>query len=213
MRITVIGATGDVGRRVTTEALSRGHDVTAVGRSAARLADLPAGVRTRTGDAGHVDTVVAASSGQDVVVSATRPSAGNEHELATVTKALLAGLAGTGTRLIAVGGAASLAVPDRPGVTAVDDPRWVAAEYRAIALACAEQHEAYRADTTVDWVYVSPPAMLVPGRRTGTYRTGRDELLVDDAGRSEISMEDFAVAVLDEIERPRHRRTRFTVAY
>jgi putative NADH-flavin reductase len=86
-------------------------------------------------------------------------------------------------------------------------------ELRPIALACNEQLEVVRGSDDVDWVYVSPPAVLEPGVRTGQYRVGRDELLVDPDGASSISMEDFAVALLDEVEGPRHRRIRFTVGY
>jgi putative NADH-flavin reductase len=87
------------------------------------------------------------------------------------------------------------------------------AAWRPIALACNAQLDACRAEQGVDWAYLSPPALLEPGERTGRYRLGAGELLVDAAGRSAISMEDFAVALLDEAERPRHRRVRFTVAY
>ncbi|GLW07187.1 hypothetical protein Misp01_23170 [Microtetraspora sp. NBRC 13810] len=102
--------------------------------------------------------------------------------------------------------------PGTGGATVVDTPDFPP-DWRPIALACARQLDVCRADTGADWTYLSPPALLEPGRRTGGYRTGTDELLVDAAGDSAISMEDFAVAPLDEAERPRHRRTRFTVGY
>ncbi len=84
---------------------------------------------------------------------------------------------------------------------------------RDLALACTDQLEACRADTEVDWAYLSPAALLTPGERTGNYRLGDDELLVDAEGNSTMSMEDLAVALLDEAERPKHHRTRFTAAY
>jgi uncharacterized protein len=95
----------------------------------------------------------------------------------------------------------------------LDDPRFLPAAARPIALACVAQLAACRAETRADWTYLSPPANLGPGERTGAYRIGGDELLVDSAGNSAISMEDLAVALLDEVEQPRHHRARFTVAW
>lgn len=213
MRITVFGAAGNVGRRVTAEALRRGHEVAAVIRNPDRASALPAEARRRIGDASRAADVAELSAGQDLVVSATRPAAGREGELAAAARGLLAGLAGTGIRLLAVGGAGSLAVPGTGGTLAIDDPQYVPAPWRAIAAACTEQLAVFRSDTAVDWAYLSPPALLEPGERTGRYRVGTDELLVDSRGRSAISMEDLAVALLDEAEHPSRHRARFTVGY
>ncbi|MFB7907115.1 NAD(P)-dependent oxidoreductase [Kitasatospora sp. NPDC056076] len=212
MRITVFGATGNVGRRVVTEALARGHEVTAVVRDPAKPHGLPATVTLAVGDAGEPADVARIVASQDLAVTATRPAPGREHELAATTRGLLAGLAGTGVRLLAVGGAGSLTVPGTDGTILVESPGFPA-EIRPIALACGEQLELYRADGEVDWTYLSPAALLEPGVRTGRFRLGRDELLVDADGNSAISMEDLAVALLDEAERPVHRRARFTAAY
>jgi putative NADH-flavin reductase len=209
MRITVFGAAGAVGRRVVAEAVTRGHEVTAVVRDPRRVADLPPEAAVRTGDAADPADVTSLSRGQDVVITATRPAPGREAELVDVTRSLLKGLTGTGVRLVAVGGAASLRTTD--GTTVLDSPGFPA-ELRPISAACQAQHDVYRADDTVDWTYASPPLLLEPGERTGHYRLGGDDLLIDADGRSAISMEDFAVALLDEVERPRHHRTRFTVA-
>jgi uncharacterized protein len=213
MRITVFGAAGNVGSRVVAEGLSRGHEVTAVVRDPARFGELPTAAEARAGDAASVADVAELSAGRDVVISAIHPPRGSEMELVTATKALLAGLAGGGVRLLVVGGAASLTVPGTGGTTVVDDPNLVPAAERASALASAEQLEVCRAETEVDWAYLSPAALVEPGERTATYRVGSDELLVDAEGNSRISHEDLAVALLDEAERPRHHRTRFTVAY
>ncbi|MDQ7802925.1 NAD(P)H-binding protein [Amycolatopsis sp. A133] len=210
MRITVFGAAGAVGRRVVAEALTRGHEVTAVVRDPRRAADLPPAATVRTGDAAKPGDVTSLARGQDLVITATRPAPGREPELAEATRGLLEGLAGTGVRLVAVGGAATLRTPG--GTTVLDDPAFPT-ELRPIAAACRDQHEVYRADTGVGWTYASPPLLLEPGERTGRYRLGGDDLLADADGRSAISMEDFAIALLDEAERPRHHRTRFTVAY
>jgi putative NADH-flavin reductase len=213
MRITVFGAAGNVGSRVVDEALSRGHHVTAVVRDPARVHLLPAAADARTGDAGTVQDVVELSAGQDVVISATRPPPGREHELVATTETLLAGLAKTGVRLLIVGGAASLTVPGTEGAMVLDDPALVPADHRDIALAGVDQLDACRANTTVDWAYLSPAANVEPGERTGGYRVGTDDLLVDANGNSTISLEDLAVALLDEAEQPRHHRARFTVSY
>jgi putative NADH-flavin reductase len=197
MRITVFGATGAVGREVVTEATARGHDV----RSASRASGV---------DATNVADVVLVSTGQDLVISATRPHRGHEAELVAVTRALLAGLRGSGTRLLLVGGAATLRRAD--GVLVQDAPDFPPA-LRPIAQACADQLALCRPESEVDWTYLSPPMLLESGPRTGHYRLGADDLVVDGNGESRISNADLAVALLDEAERPRHRRTRFTVGY
>lgn len=210
MRITVFGATGDVGSRVVAEALARGHEVVAVIRDPARAAAVPAAAEVRIGDAADLDDVVTLSAGKDLVITATRPPSGQEHELPALTSVLLKALAHNGVRLLVVGGAATLLVPDAEGATLHETPDFPA-HLRPIATACADQLALCRAETVTDWTYLSPPAELVPGERTGVYRRGVDELLVRPDGTSTISMEDFAVALLDEAERPVHRRTRFTV--
>ncbi|WP_328905077.1 NAD(P)H-binding protein [Streptomyces sp. NBC_00234] len=214
MRITVFGAAGNVGTRVVAEALARGHRVTAVVRDAARFAALHPGATHRTGDAGNPEQVTELSAGQDLVVNATRPAPGREDEHAAVSRALLSGLDRTGVRLIVVGGAGSLTVPGTRGVLAIDDPAYVPTAWRHIALASNAQFDAVRTTgTDVDWTYLSPSALLEPGRRTGTFRLGTDELLVDAEGTSSLSMEDLAVALLDEAEHPEHHRSRFTAGY
>jgi uncharacterized protein len=213
MRITIFGAAGTVGSRVVTEALTRDHRVTAVVRHRSRLPRLHPAADPRIGDATNVEDVTRLSTDQDLVISATRPTPGNERELVTAAQALLTGLRQTGVRLLLVGGAGSLTVPNSGGVRAIDDPAYVPPPWRPIALACDEQLKACHAETTVDWAYLSPPALLEPGRRTGQYRRGTDEMLVDAQGTSTISIEDFAVALLDEAELPKHHQARFTVAY
>ncbi|WP_024877430.1 NAD(P)-dependent oxidoreductase [Saccharomonospora piscinae] len=212
MRITVFGATGQIGGRIVAEALARGHDVSAVVRSEARASSLPDGVTVRVGDATSAEEVATRAAGSDLVVGATRPPSGDEHELTEIATALLSGVDRAGARLLLVGGAGRLRVPDGTGLV-VDDPRFVAQEWRAIAKACVDQHECCLSRPDVDWTYVSPPARIAPGTRTGRYRTGTDVLLVDERGRSAISTEDFAVAVLDEAEHARYRGGSFTVAY
>ncbi len=210
MRITVLGATGKVGGRVVTEALSRGHEVTAVVRNSTRFNDLPAAAKARAGD---VEDVAKVSAGQDIVISAIRPAPGTESDIIPTTRSLMDGLAQTGVRLLVVGGAATLTVPGTGGKTVIEDSNFLPVSARHIGKASADQLDVCRAETRVDWAYLSPPAQLAPGKRTGNYRLDTDELLLDAEGNSTISMEDLAVVLLDEAERPKHHRTRFTAGY
>ncbi|MEP2679678.1 NAD(P)-dependent oxidoreductase [Tateyamaria sp.] len=211
MKITVLGATGSAGRRIVAEALSRGHDVTAVARNAS--IDLPRGVHFRIGNASVCDDVAQLAKDQDVVISAIRPSRGREGTVTETTKALLRGMRKTNARLLVLGGAANLVVPGSGGTRVIDDPNYLPTDLRHIGQASLDQLEACQTETEVDWVYLSPSASFNPGKRTGNYRTGTNELLVDSDGISELSMEDAAVALLDEAERPKHHRSQFTVGY
>lgn len=213
MKIAVFGAAGSVGRCVVAEALARGHEVTAIVRRRSQFADIPPGADTRVGDAANADEVAALSVGQDVVVNATRPPSGHENEVEGITQSLLDGLARADVRLLVVGGAATLTVPGTNGRAVLDDARFVPASVRPVAKASAEQLRICLAETRIDWAYLSPPAHLLPGTRTGKYRLGTDELLVDASGHSRLSVEDLAVVLLDEAERPRHHWARFTAAY
>src|SRR3954454_22064890 len=129
MRITIFGAAGSVGSRVVAEALSRGHDVTAVVRRESHASSIPVGTKVRFGDASSVEQVTAFSTGEDVVISATRPSMGREQDLVATARALLTGVARSGTRLILVGGAATLTVP-KSGRLVVDDSQYLPAAAR-----------------------------------------------------------------------------------
>ncbi len=213
MRITIVGATGSVGRRVVAEALSRGHEVTAVVRDSARYEELPEGINPQTGDASNADDMARLSEGQDVVISAIRPALGRESEIVPITQALLDGLAQTGVRLLVVGGAACLTVPNSGGTAVIDDPRFVPEKWHEIAQTSLAQYQTVRAESRVDWAYLCPPAMLEPGERTGRFRLGDDELILDADGNSTISIEDLSVVLLDEAERPQHHQTMFTAAY
>ncbi|MEU4441706.1 NAD(P)H-binding protein [Actinosynnema sp. NPDC050801] len=197
MRITVFGAFGVVGGRVVEEARRRGHEVTPVSRRP--------GPGSEVGDARAVEDVVRLGAGRDLVISATRPAPGQEVELVAATRALLAGAARLGVRLLVVGGAATLVTP--AGHTVEEAPDFPDA-LKPIARACAEQLAVCLADPAADWTYLSPPSVLEPGERTGAFRLGGD----DQVGTT-ISVEDLAVALLDEAETPRHRRQRFTVGY
>ena len=208
MKIAVVGASGMVGSRVVTEAVRRGHDVTAVFRG-----EVPAiadGVRAVRGDATDRELMSDLLSGVGGAVVATRPRPGQESTTGPTTTALLDAALAARTRMIVVGGAAPLRTPGGTGLV-LDDNRYVPTHIRSIAAASVSQLDACRAHPA-DWVYLSPPALLEPGVRTGTYRRGRDVLLTDVSSASWISVEDLAVAVVDELERPGADR-HFTVGH
>jgi len=213
MKVTVFGAAGNVGKRVIDEAIMRGHEVTAVLRNSARAAELNPAAKVVIGEADKVSDVVRLSAGQDIVISATRPPQGAESQLVNTAQSLLSGLAQTKVRLLLVGGAASLTVPNSQGTLVVDDINLVPLAWRDIALACLAQYQLCQKNTSVNWSYLSPPALISPGERTGTFRLGSDELLIDEQGDSAISFEDFSIALVDEVEQQNHSKKRFTVAY
>src|SRR6185295_15802915 len=216
MNIVLFGATGNVGRRVAAEALSRGHEVVGVVRDPASAAALDSRVRLAKGDATKADSVAELVQGADAVVSAISPRP-NARGLAAPSlvanaRALIAGLRRAGVkRVLFVGGAGSLEVA--PGQQLVDQPGFPEA-YKAEALDGRAALEVWRTEGGgLDWTFLSPAAEIGPGERTGRYRTTGDQFLVDAAGRSFITFEDYAVAVLDELEHPRHIGRRFGVAY
>jgi putative NADH-flavin reductase len=206
MRIIVFGANGRQGSRLVSEALERGHEVTAAVRSEDRAGAVDPRATIVVADALEPDRVADVSAGHDAALNATR----ERH--ADVARGLLEGLARAGVpRLVIVGGASSLEVA--PGVRLFDTPEFQE-EWKPEAASGMESLDVYRsADTPVEWTYVSPGALLAPGERRGSYRTGGEQLLVGDDGSSQISMEDFAIALVDELENPQHPNQRFTAAY
>jgi uncharacterized protein len=211
MKIALFGATGMIGQRILAEALSRGHEVTAIVRDPVRLDKEHERLRVVVGDIFDENKVAQAVRGHDVVISAFGPKAGEEKTLIEATRSLINGVKKSGVdRLIAVGGAGSLEVA--PGVQLVNTPDFPDF-IKPIALAHREALNIYLQEKELNWTNVSPAAMIAPGERTGTYRTDTDRLVVDENGESRISAEDFAVAILDEVENPRFSRMRFTVGY
>lgn len=214
MKIALIGATGFVGSAVLTELLSRGHAVTALARHPGKLA-AQAGLQVVQADVSDAAQVAAAVAGHDAVVSAYNPGWGEpdiQRLFGLGYAAILAGAKQAGVqRLLAVGGAGSLEVA--PGLQLVDTPEFPA-EWKAGALAARDLLTHLRTETALDWTFVSPPIALAPGERTGQYRVGGDQLLpgTGDAPAG-ISVADLAVAIVDEVQTPRHTRQRFTVAH
>lgn len=215
MKIVLFGATGQVGQRIVTEALQRGHEVVGVVRDPSRSTSPDPRVPLLQGDATDAASVAAAVRGADAVVSAISPRPGTTGHAPTLTdaaRALVGGLRQAGVkRLLAVGGAGSLEVA--PGVALLDTPGFPEA-YKPEAVDGRDSLEVYRADGEgLEWTFLSPAIVIQPGERTGQYRTTGDQLLTDAEGNSVISYEDFAVAVLDELENPQHVGRRFGVAY
>ncbi|HWF38941.1 MAG TPA: NAD(P)H-binding protein [Candidatus Acidoferrales bacterium] len=209
MKIALFGSTGRIGRRILNEALARGHQVTAIVRDASTQHDNHKNVEFKTGDVLKAESVAVATRGADVVISAYGPGAGDANQIASAAKSLVEGLNANHTaRLIVVGSAGNLQIA--PNQQLLDTPEFAA--YKKFALAHGESMEILK-KSSLDWTYVIPSAEINEGTRTGRYRTAKDDLLVDDKGQSQISMEDFAVAVLDEVEKPQFRRARFTVGY
>ncbi len=207
MKIALVGATGYVGAKLLAEALDRGHQMTAIVSNAAKLPD-HAALTGVSADATDADALAKLVVDHDLVISSYNPG---RDSTGMGTQAITDGVKRAGVnRFLVVGGAGSLKLPS--GERVVDQPNFPA-EWKEGALRTSVFLDQLRAETELDWVFLSPPTMLVPGERTGRYRIGKDDLLTDDAGESCISVEDYAVAMLDESERPQHHRERFTVAY
>jgi uncharacterized protein len=213
MKIAVIGATGNIGSRIVREALDRHHEVTAVGRHPERLDLRDAKLSTAAADVTAADQVTKVVAGHDAIVCAVGPAPDGSQPtlLVDAARAVIEGARRAHVkRLVNVGGAGSLYVA--PGLQLVDTPTFPAA-WKGVANAHRDALAIFMAVTDLDWTYVSPAAVIEPGARTGHFRRGGDELLVDAQGHSKISIEDYAIAVVDELEKPRALRGRITVAY
>ena len=233
MHIGVIGATGTIGSRIVTEALDRGHRVTAFSRDVARVQDGRQNIRWKNVDVTDAGSVAAALPGLDVLISGF--GAGNAANdptdavaraiadpgiYARVAAALLTALEShPRVRLIVIGGAASLEV--KPGLVFADSDELLNAaidgfglptEYAAAMRGHGDALNLFRTSNRL-WTYLSPAVEIAPGERTGRFRIGGDQPVMDAEGRSRISAEDAAVAVLDEVELPRFVQRRFTIGY
>jgi putative NADH-flavin reductase len=209
MNVVLYGASGMVGSRVLKELVSRGHQVTAVVRNPSKVPASP-GVKVVQGDALDAKDVAAKVAGADAVISSYAPPADKAGTLLEAVHALIAGTKEAGVkRLLVVGGAGSLLVA--PGVDVIDSGH-LPAEYMEIAIAHRDALKTLKS-AELDWTYFSPAAFIQPGERTGKFRLGGDSLIADEKGTSSISAEDYAIALVDELERPAHVRQRFTIGY
>jgi uncharacterized protein len=217
MKIAIIGATGFVGSKIRDEALARGHQVTAIVRKPEALPVHPRLV-ARPLDVADMAALAQAFAGHDAIISAYSPGRGSPIDtvyeaFVTAHRAIIDAVKLSGVaRYLAVGGAASLKTPE--GVEFMESPAADGfAAFMPALRGTREQYYMLKGEPQLDWVFLAPSVMLAPGERTGKYRTGKDHILYHEPGKSAISLEDYAVAMIDEIERPAHHRERFTVGY
>ena len=203
MKIAIIGATGNVGTRLLNEALRRHHAVTAIARDPSKLQSRT-GMSATVGDVTKPDQLLPLLKGHDAIVSALRFQGSDPQQLIDLVRH--SGV----KRFLVVGGAASLEVA--PGQLLLNSPHFPPA-YEAEASAAKAFLDALRAVNDLDWTVLSPSAFFGPGERTGKFRFSANSLLTAADGKSSISYEDYALAMFDEIEKPRHIRGRFTVGY
>jgi putative NADH-flavin reductase len=217
MKVVLYAATGQAGRCILDELVTRGHEVTAVARNPEKLPETVV-ARVRD-DLSSVDRIADTVSGAEAVISAFGPprddprffsSQSYTDQLVSVTERLIAAVRKVGTpRLIVVGGCGSLEFS--PGVTVLKSGHWPD-KFVPIATAHIKALAALRA-SDINWTYFSPPMLIEPGVRTGKFRLGGERLIVDEQGKSSVSFEDYAVALVDELEKPAHERSRFTIGY
>ncbi|MBS3667583.1 MULTISPECIES: NAD(P)-dependent oxidoreductase [Halomonadaceae] len=212
MKIALIGASGFIGSALLTEALSRGHHVTALVTRPERVA-LQENITTVKSDVLNTDLLSEQLRGFEAVISAFSGHAQEnvyDYYLKGFHSILAATRHASVPRLLLVGGAATLEVA--PGNLLLEAPGFPA-EYRATAEGAKTALEILRGQTAQAWTFLSPAAEIFPGERTGSFRLGGDTLLTDSEGNSRISVQDYAVAMIDELENPRHTNQRFCVAY
>ena len=219
MKVALIGASGFVGSRILDEALQRDHQVTALVRKPEALSDRP-GLTAVKVDVLDVDALAKALAGHDAVISAFNPgrqTAGADEVTemhAAGHRAIIEAVKRSGVkRFLAVGGAASLKTKD--GIEFLDSPDFPK-EYEPFKGGIRGTRALYymlKEEADLDWVFLAPSVFLLPGERTGAFRTGKDHVLYDVDGQSRISLEDYAVAMIDELETPSHHRERATVGY
>jgi putative NADH-flavin reductase len=212
MNIALVGASGFLGKAILEEALSRGHRATALVRDLSKLKASDA-LELKQSDALDTEALAPLLAKHDAVVSAFSGHAQPdvlEYYLRGIRSIIRATKLAGVARLLVVGGAGSLEVA--PGVQLIDTPQFPAA-YRATAEGARQALNILRDETTLNWTMLSPSALIEPGQRTGRFRIGSDQLLVDANGASRITTGDYAAAMIDELESPQHARSRFTVGY
>ncbi len=210
MKVALYGATGQSGSRILKELVSRGHKVIAIARNPASLTDRGPDVLVRKDDLSDPKSIAAAIDGADAVVSAYGPPKDDVDAIVGVTERLIEAVSQRpGTRLVVVGGAGGLNVA--PGVTLLESG-YLPEAFHPIVKAHIKTYDVLRA-SKIDWTYFAPAAYFEPGQRTGKFRLGTDELIANAQQESRISMEDYAIALVDELEQPKHRRQRFSIGY
>ncbi len=209
MKVVLFGATGKSGSRLMQELIARGHAVTAAVRNPDRFS-APADVAVVQDDLDDARHTAAVVRGADAVISAYAPPADDTDALVGVTERQVAAVRAAGVdRLLVVGGAGGLEVT--PGVSLIASGH-LPAPYHPIAKSHVKALDVLR-NSDIDWTYVAPAAYFEPGTRTGAYRLGTDELVTAPNGESRVSMEDYAIALVDELETGNNRRRRIAVGY
>jgi hypothetical protein len=210
MKVALYGATGQAGSRILKELVSRGHKVIAIARNPAGLTEHGPDVLVRKDDLSDPKSIAAAIEGAEAVVSAYGPPKDDVDAIVGVTERLIEAVSQRpGTRLVVVGGAGGLNVA--PGVTLLESG-YLPEAFQPIVKAHIKTFNVLRA-SKIDWTYFAPAAYFEPGNRTGKFRLGKDELIANAQQESRISMEDYAIALVDELEQPKHRRQRFSIGY
>lgn len=209
MKVAIIGASGFIGSAILNEALNRGHEVTAIVRNPEKITVQNPHLTIKKGDVTNEAEVAALVAGNEAVISSY-----SAHDKVTYLKAIHAIINGTKKagikRLIAVSGAGSLEIA--PGVQLLDTPEFPA-EWKEGASATRDAFHVIKATNDLDWTVLSPAMMIQPGERTGKFRLGKDQVVFNDKGESKISTADYAIALIDELEQPKHIKQRFTLAY
>ena len=204
MKVAVLGASGNIGSQIVTEALSRGgHTITAIARHPEKIM-ARLGVTAVKGDLSDTSALGAVLRGHDAVISSVRFKTFKPDQLIDAVKQ--SGV----KRLLVVGGASTLEV--KPGVMLLDTPEFPAAA-KEEATGGRDHFNVLRQQNDLEWTFLSPSAMIGPGERTTRFRLGGDQLLVGADGKSRISYPDYAIAMVDELEKKAHVRKRFTVGY
>lgn len=213
MKVALIGATGYVGSRIMVEALSRGHEVSALARRPEKLPPVP-NLTPQPCDVFDPDGLRALLAGHDAAINAFHPGWGSSDDGAQQLRgaqAILDACRGAGVaRLLQVGAAGTLKMAS--GQDVLDSPAFPK-EMVAGALGARDVLALLRAERELAWCLLTPSAVLEAGTRSGSFRVGEDELLTTDDGVSSISLQDYAVAMIDELENPQHTGVRFTVGY
>lgn len=217
-KVALIGASGFVGSTLLDELVARGHKVTAIVRHPEKVTVKNDNVTVVKADAADTNALAQAVESADAVISAYCGGWGNPNQYEDTLKTypkIVEGVKRSGVeRLLIVGGAGVLFV--KPGLRLVDTGSLPEAWVQGVKSAAEFYLGTLSKEDGIDWVYLCPPANLGnmgKGVRTGKYRTGTDTMLADESGNSFISVEDYAVAMVDELEKPAHHKELFTVAY
>lgn len=213
--VVLIGASGFVGTAILNELLSRGHKVTAVVRNPKKINVTNSNLEIVKTDVSDTNVMVEICKGKDAIISAYNPGWANpdiyEETLRNYPLILKAAKRSGAKRLLCVGGAGSLFCA--PGLRVVDSGAIPDAIMGGVKSLGEFYLNTLMNEKAIDWIFFSPAGTLEPGKRTGKFRLGKDDLIVDENGISHISVEDYAVAMVDELENPKHHYERFTIGY